>query len=38
LVWDATDDADRALAGGVYFCRFIVDGKMVRTHKMLYIK
>jgi len=36
-VWNGTDDAGRACAGGVYFCR-LVSGGLQSVSKMLLLK
>jgi len=38
VAWDGRDGSGRDLAGGVYICRLIVDGKVVRTIRMALVR
>ena len=38
ITWDGTDQVGKPVSSGIYFCNLIVDGKMLKSKKMMLIK
>jgi len=38
VIWDGRDENGQTVASGVYFCRLVAGGNMIRTRKLLLVK
>ncbi|MDO9578426.1 MAG: two-component regulator propeller domain-containing protein [Candidatus Cloacimonadales bacterium] len=38
IIWDGTDQTGKSVSSGIYFCNLIVDGKMLKSKKMMLVK